>query len=330
MAAYIRCDAGQRRWGLGGVLAALIVAGALAISPSSADAAVTLGSDLQTEPTIDSFCSGGGSDRGCLEVTDVLPGRDLVAPFNGVIVRWSARLGVNTDAQTIRIRVVRQETADTFTVISSGQLESVAAGAGTYTFPAQLPIRSGDQVGVESENGATVDLGAESPGALSYFYGPPIADGESTGPPSFTLPDHEKTFNVDVEPDCDEDGLGDETQDPSVIGGTCPLRGRTVTLDANKNKVKKGKKVTLSGQLTELAKQGECQAAQTVQLQRKRPNQAAFTTVEQLQTNAAGSFSAKEKVKKTFEYRAEVAETATCGAGLSNTEKVKVKKKKKQ
>jgi hypothetical protein len=85
--------------------------------------------------------------------------------------------------------------------------------------------------------------------------------------------------------------------------------------------------VTLSGQVTELARAGECQSAQTVQLQRKRPSQSTFTTVEQLNTDAAGSFSAKEKVKKTFQYRAQVAETATCLSGLSNTEKVKVKKK---
>jgi hypothetical protein len=49
--------------------------------------------------------------------------------------------------------------------------------------------------------------------------------------------------------------------------------------------------------------------------------------IEQRQTDAAGNFLAKKRVKKTFEYRAEVAETATCGAGLSNTEKVKVRKK---
>jgi hypothetical protein len=297
--------------------------------PASAGAAVTLGSALQTEPDVESTCTSPESDRGCLEVTDVLPGRDLVAPFNGVIVRWQVRLGAETEAQTIRIRVVRQASADTFTVISSGQLESVAAGAGIYAFPAQLPIRSGDQVGVESERAATAEWGADIPGALSYFYGAPgPADGENTGPPTFTLPDQEKTFNVDVEPDCDADGLGDETQDPSLLGGSCPQRGRTITLNASKNKVKKGKKVTLSGRVSEIVRQGECQSSQTVQLQRKKPGQTTFTTVEQLQTDAAGSFSAKEKVKKTFEYRAQVAETATCDDTLSNTEKVKVKKPK--
>jgi hypothetical protein len=71
-----------------------------------------------------------------------------------------------------------------------------------------------------------------------------------------------------------------------------------------------------------------CAANQAVELQRKKPGQTAFTTVEQLLTDAGGSFSAKEKVKKTFQYRAQVLETATCDDGVSNTEKVKVKKKR--
>jgi hypothetical protein len=41
-----------------------------------------------------------------------------------------------------------------------------------------------------------------------------------------------------------------------------------------------------------------------------------------------GHFSARKRVEKTFEYRAQVPETATCAGGISNTEKVKVKKPK--
>jgi hypothetical protein len=85
--------------------------------------------------------------------------------------------------------------------------------------------------------------------------------------------------------------------------------------------------VTLTGELNQVARQGACESSQAVQLQRKKPSQTAFTTVEQLQTSATGSFSTKEKVKKTFEFRAQVAETDACLGQTSNTEKVKVKKK---
>jgi len=92
--------------------------------------------------------------------------------------------------------------------------------------------------------------------------------------------------------------------------------------------VKEGKRVTLSGQVNEIVRQGPCESGQTVQLQRKKPSQTAFATVEQVQTDATGSFSTKEKVKKTYQYRAQIGETDACLGQTSNTEKVKVKEKK--
>ena len=63
-------------------------------------------------------------------------------------------------------------------------------------------------------------------------------------------------FRMDVsatlEPDCDGDGLGDETR-TGLIGGTCPQR--TLSLNVNKHKVKKGKKVELSGEVAQVGGQ---------------------------------------------------------------------------
>jgi sugar lactone lactonase YvrE len=114
-----------------------------------------------------------------------------------------------------------------------------------------------------------------------------------------------------------------------VSGSEAAKADRTLTLTANKSKVPKGKKVTFSGRIdapagSELA----CEAGQTVELQRRKSAQASFQTFEQVQTDPTGDFSTNEKVTKTFEYRAQVAETATCLGQTSNTEKVKVKKKK--
>jgi hypothetical protein len=101
-----------------------------------------------------------------------------------------------------------------------------------------------------------------------------------------------------------------------------------VTLDANKSEVKKGKRVTLSGQLTEFLRQGECQNAQTVEIHRRKPGKGGFTPVEQAQTDTAGAFSVMERVRRTSQYRAQVEESATCGGDASTTERVKVKKPK--
>jgi hypothetical protein len=184
----------------------------------------------------------------------------------------------------------------------------------------RIPVQAGDVIGFY--------LGADGPcarisGGTYRFHGI-MGDVPPGATESLTFASSPAQFDVSatLEPDCDADGFGDETQDPAPA---CP---RTLTFDASKNKVKKGKKVTLSGQVAETRQSGACAANQSVELQRKKPSQSAFTTFDQVQTDAAGIFSAKEKVKKTFEYRAEAPETATCAGQVSNTEKVKVKKPK--
>jgi hypothetical protein len=177
-------------------------------------AAVTLGSDLAIEPGGNTQCSSVESTHGCLAIDDTLPGRELAAPFDGVIVRWRVRLGAETVAQSIRIRVVRRVDAEHFTVISSGPPEEVPAGSGTYTFPSTLPIRAGDQVGLEAGSGTQIEWRFETPGSLSHEFGATkLEDGEITEFPVFTNEGAAHSFNVDVEADCDHDGLGDESQD---------------------------------------------------------------------------------------------------------------------
>jgi hypothetical protein len=114
---------------------------------------------------------------------------------------------------------------------------------------------------------------------------------------------------------------------------------RTITLDARKSKgkkggrnpllaVRKGGKVRFSGDVSAPQNVAGCESNQTVELQRKKPKGTGFTTFQQVQTNATGNFSVKKKIKKTFEYRAGLGETAACDDSSSNTEKVKAKKKK--
>jgi hypothetical protein len=146
--------------------------------------------------------------------------------------------------------------------------------------------------------------------------------------PAGDAPNEDIVFATFVEPDCDRDGLGDETQDPSIFGGSCPIRSRGLTLDASKSKVKKGRKVTLSGRVSESARAGECQAGVSVTLLRRKRGTQEFSAFAQLQTDAQGSFSTKTKVKKTSEYRAEVSAAPGCAAGVSSTEKVKAKKRR--
>jgi hypothetical protein len=299
---------------------ALAVALAALVAPAAAGAAIQIGA---------TFPPGAGTcGTNATGLQSGSPGGSYAAPSTGVITSWSFQ-GADQVPTELKLKVARSAGGNSFTIVGQSAPESPTANAlNTYT-NVQIPVQPGDVIGYfAGPNGASSSCGRSAGSGSGFvFHGmpgdPPPGTTADFGPATINF---QINFSALLEADCDSDGLGDETQDPSVLGGDCPPRSRALVLDANKNKVKKGKRVTLSGRVTELARQGECQSGQDVQLQRKRPKATTFTTVEQLQTDAAGNFATKRKVKKTFEYRAQVAETTTCGTGLSNTEKVKVKK----
>jgi hypothetical protein len=313
----------KRSW-----VAMAVALGVLAI-PTPAISATTIGSHLAPHPSasiITVNCAAG-----CTFSQRALPGTPappVTAPTDGVIVRWRIRVGPLSSAQVVKLRVIRGESASS-TGVGSSQAENVPAAAGIYTFTTRLPISSGDFIGIDccvSQGGFFRGY----PDAEVDQWAMPLGDNETRGPDSAGTP-WELMVNADVEPDCDADGFGDETQDPDT--SSCqpqpPAKAdRTLTLDANKTKVMKGRKVLFSGQLDAPGNEAACESSLAVELQRKKPTQTAFTTLEQLGTDAAGNFTAKEQVKKTYEYRAQVPESPACNGQLSNTEKVKVKKKK--
>jgi hypothetical protein len=108
-----------------------------------------------------------------------------------------------------------------------------------------------------------------------------------------------------------------------------PKADGTLTIDANKGKVEKGRKVTLTGQLDVAANEG-CEPGRAIQIQRrlKSEDDSKFETFKTVTTDDAGNFTLRQKVKKTFFYRAVVGETEACDDELSNTQKVRVQKKK--
>jgi hypothetical protein len=305
---------------------------ALAI-PVSANAAVTIGSNLEAAPN-----QGLNCGTTCTVSNLELPASStaaggLVAPSNGVVVRW--RVSTSSEVSPVALRIVRLGASNPATAAGTGPTETPPANAIT-AFEVRLPIQAGDGVGIDCCANPGHNSFATTAGATRILWNPPLVDGglPMTGG---TFTPREILINADMEPDCDADGFGDETQDPELIGPNCPpppepqaqpKADRTLTLDANKTRVKKGKRVTLSGDVNASGNAAACQANQTVELQRKKPTASAFMTFQQLQTDGAGGFSLKTRVKKTREYRAVLGENQECEDATSNTEKVKVKKPK--
>jgi hypothetical protein len=240
------------------------------------------------------------------------PGGSYADPAAGVITSWSFQ-AEDFEPSGVKFKVGRPAGGTSYTIVGESAPKNPAPSTlNTYT-DVRIPVQPGDVIGyfvavdgicLRGAPGYTLSgaAGDQPPGTTASYFdnGTPI----------------QVNFSAALEPDADNDSFGDETQD-------LPL-----TLDASKNKVKKGKKVTLSGQIAGPPQSAICAANRGVELRRKRPKQSTFAAVEQVQTDAAGAFSLREKVKKTFEYRTQVTETAICAAAASNIEKVRAKKQR--
>jgi hypothetical protein len=312
-----RAMRGARNTRVAAALACVLTGVCLLGLPGTVGAATQIG---------ETFAGATGSCDTGTAIQSTSPGSppEYSAPSAGVITSWSFHASPIAAPTLLKLKFARPLGGNAFTIVGESPAKSPSIGAlSTYT-DVRIPVEAGDVIGFYTESASDdAECFRAVPGGGFDFH---AANGDQLpGSTADYTPiglSAQMTISAVLEPDCDSDGFGDETQDPSPA---CP---RTLTLDANKNKVKKGKKVTLSGQVLETRQGGACAASQPVELYRKRPSQTSFVLVERLQTDPAGNFSAKQKVKKTFEYRAVVPETATCAGQTSNTEQVKVKKPK--
>ena len=175
------------------------------IGPGAAQAAQTVGSDLNGAATEGWACSDNPADT-CTFVQTVLPGRAVASPIDGVIVRWRVR-----DANgELKLRVVRPAGGGVFTGAGTSAPASVFS-ATPSTFDTRLPVNAGDHIGLDFAG--TSGIGARANGgSQTAVWSPALADGQQRAPDG-TLDNLEFLYNADIEPDADRDGFGDETQD---------------------------------------------------------------------------------------------------------------------
>ncbi len=112
------------------------------------------------------LCSGP-----CTLSTTVSPERLAYfrAPISGMIVRWRIQTIEGSAVQMIALRVLAPVAGDMFDgalgeqFTGAGTSEAVPAPteAGTFTFPARLPVEAGDFIGVNTEGGALAAVAEE-------------------------------------------------------------------------------------------------------------------------------------------------------------------------
>ena len=192
---------------------------ALALCPGTAHAAVTLGSSLGPDTNLSVSCGGGTT---AFQTT--LPGATLVAPFDGVVTRWRLRYGgAAPPLEAPRLRVLRPRGGGKW--LGAGTSSYVPFPASGFNappleIPTRLPVRAGDQLGVDFPDQTSATMFPFSQNAVptvSGFVGR-LADGGERAADCLSGFHAELLTNADVEPDADRDGLGDETQDSDSDG----------------------------------------------------------------------------------------------------------------
>jgi Ca2+-binding RTX toxin-like protein len=197
-------------------LASFVALVALIAPASPAGAAITMGETFTPDENF------GGS--GVL-IQSGSPGNSYTIPAEGVITSWSFQ-AVAGVTPPLKLKVVRPAGGNDFTTVGDSNLETPMPGI-LNTWPTRIAVRAGDLLAHFYSN-STVGHRDLSPGS-SYFIheinGAPGTPG--LDPPAATTityesgsPDQQIDLSALLEPDCDGDGLGDETQDTNL--STCP------------------------------------------------------------------------------------------------------------
>jgi hypothetical protein len=155
--------------------------GALAaplVGPAPAGATITIGSDLtEAAATQPSACAPYATS--CTSMLVLAKRGNLnpaASPADGTVVGFGIKSG---GPGAVTFRLLRLDTAIAAKVLLVGGVGTGPTvslpGAGTFEFPASLPIEAGDWIGIDS-SGSTA-YGACQNGAESWRFSPPIADG---------------------------------------------------------------------------------------------------------------------------------------------------------
>ena len=205
---------------------AVIVASALiAASASSAGAAVTIGQAAS---------AGGAGDCGgpTLYLTSqVAPGSPsyVVPAGGGVLTKWSAG-GGNIDS-TLELKVVNQTAPMNYRVVATDVPRTLLANV-VNNYPIRIPVTGGEYLSLwVSATGQFCAYPSEPGDVTEYRSGsqpePNVGDTFVTNAAA-PIPVRINASAV-LEPDCDNDGFGDETQDTNLSSCTpvMPIPGTT-------------------------------------------------------------------------------------------------------
>jgi hypothetical protein len=193
-------------------------------APGGASAATQIG---ETFSPLD----GCSSDLTNLQTTS--PGGSYTASSAGVITSWSFEAGTAGASNILKFKVARPVGGDQFADVGQSSLVNTVPGM-LNTFLIRVPVQAGDVIGFYKYSGAA----GCSKAVAGYFTSYRVGDS-GPAPSAFTpfAPATQMDLSATLEPDCDRNGFGDETQEAHV-----PSCGGQPTAAPAQKKCKKKKK----------------------------------------------------------------------------------------
>jgi hypothetical protein len=172
----------------------------LGFHASSATGATTVGQTFAPD------VSCGTPNIDYIQSTGPTGGPSFAAPSGGVITSWSHQAPGAADQ--LRLKVARAAGGDNFTIVGQSALETMTPST-LNTFGTRIPVQAGDVIGFFHGSGGLCATGA--PGGIVHFSGGDTQPG--TTAPFTPSPGFKLDVSAQLEPDADNDGFGDETQD---------------------------------------------------------------------------------------------------------------------
>jgi hypothetical protein len=156
------------------LISILVLAATASACSASAAGAVTvkIGSPLSA---FNSQYGASGTNTTAANVSLAQYGAYTSSPVNGTITQWHV---TTITPGEFALRVLRPAAGGEYT--GAGSAPQTVTGTGAHTFPANLPIQSGDLIGLDIPDGGAV--AAENGNGSTYLrWVPALAEG-STGP----------------------------------------------------------------------------------------------------------------------------------------------------
>jgi hypothetical protein len=158
------------------------------------------------------------------------PGSAYTVPSRGVITSWSYQ--ADATPPSVALKIARPEGGGTFTILSDSGLYSPAPNQ-LLALATRIPVSGGEVLGLYVSN---AECGRTAVGYTTFHEPGNLVAGTRaySGPASYQL-----DVGAVLEPDCDNDGFGDETQDQNL--DACPPGPAVTITSAPKDKVKSKK-----------------------------------------------------------------------------------------